>query len=206
NDFAGVDVHVDPVHHRPTSINLYQLVSSKDILGFCRNRRSDFQTRDRRSLADHGFGEGGEVGDGFVSFFVSSFGCCRISVRLGPCVVSWLFWLIIMTVSGLVATCMFGPSCTRGVPINSTSPVAAVYVALSARPIARVGGPPFGSGRSRSSPTFPSAMAFSRLWFCPFVMNTVNLSDCRLKRGSTTFTRPLKMPMFLVESKKASSE
>src|SRR5213595_940660 len=33
-----------------------------------------------------------------------------------------------------------------------------------------------------------------------------NLSDCRLKRGSTTFTRPLKMPMFLVESKKASSE
>src|SRR5438445_10338274 len=49
-------------------------------------------------------------------------------------------------------------------------------------------------------------MAFSRLWFCPFVMNTVNLSDCRLKRGSTTFTRPLKMPMILVESKKASSE
>src|SRR5947207_4490267 len=126
NDFASVDVHVDPVDHRPTSINLYQLVSSKDIFGFCRNRGSDFQTRDRRSLADHGFGEGGEVGDGFVSFFVSSFGCWRISVRLGACVVSWLFWLIIMTVTGLVTTCIVHPSCTRGVPVNSTSPVAAV--------------------------------------------------------------------------------
>ncbi len=45
---------------------------------------------------------------------------------LGREFVSWLFWLMIITVSGLVATCMFGPSWTRGVPRNSTSPVAAV--------------------------------------------------------------------------------
>jgi hypothetical protein len=81
-------------------------------------------------LADHGFGKGGgdKVGDGegLVSPFDSSFGCWRISVRLDPCVVNWLFWLMIMTVSGVVATWMFGPSCTRGVPVNSTSPVAAV--------------------------------------------------------------------------------
>src|SRR6266705_5102639 len=150
-------MHIDPIHHGPATINLHELIGGEDSLFLRRRHYADFRDGDRRSLAYHGFGKGGagETWTGVASVlvwpFVSSFGSWRISVRLGPCVVNWLFWLMIMTVSGLVATCMFGPSCTRGVPLNSTSPVAAIYVALSARPIARVGGPPFGSGRSRSS-------------------------------------------------------
>src|SRR5437899_12267612 len=95
-------------------------------------------------LADHGFGNGGGLrlgeGKGLASAFFSSFSCCRISVRLGPCVVSWLLWLMIMTVSGLVVKCMVNSSCTRGVPVNCTLPVAAVSSALLSRTLARLGG------------------------------------------------------------------
>src|SRR5207249_2124089 len=130
DDLACTDVHVNPVHNRPATVDLYQILGDQNSFFLCCRRRSDLWSRDRRSLANHGFGNDAGVrlgeGEGLASPFFSSFGSCRISVRLGPCVVSWLFWLMIMTVSGLVATCMFNPSCTRGVPLNSTSPVAAV--------------------------------------------------------------------------------
>ena len=48
----------------------------------------------------------------------------NISVRLGPWVFNCPFWLTTITVSGLVAMWVFTPSCTRGVPLSSTSPVA----------------------------------------------------------------------------------
>ena len=72
------------------------------------------------SVHDFGLAVGdgalGDAGDG------DAFGSCRISVRLGPVVVNFPSCVMTITVSGLVATCVFNPLCTRGVPRNSTLP------------------------------------------------------------------------------------
>src|SRR5205085_2317002 len=116
------------VNDRAPAINFYELISGKDIvdLGFRRCRH--LRCRTRCSLADHGVPDGFGDGAGLLSFFFSpssGFGSWRISVRLGPCVVNCPFEFTTMTVSGLVAMCVFTPSWTRGVPRSSTLPVEA---------------------------------------------------------------------------------
>ncbi len=94
DDLARPDIHIDPIHHCPAAVDLHQLFGGEDSFFLCRGVHPNFRDGDRRSLANHGFGKvgAGETWAGGVSVsvspFVSSFGCWRISVRLGPCVVS----------------------------------------------------------------------------------------------------------------------
>src|SRR5207245_1603766 len=102
---------------RAPAVDLHQALSLQHLLARDRQRDRHGRAR-RRSCRDiyaHGFA-GAAAGDGSV------FGGCLISVRLGPFVKSCPSPRRVITVSGLVATCVFIPLCTRGVPRNSTLP------------------------------------------------------------------------------------
>src|ERR1700674_1478965 len=97
DDFASPDLDIDAVHDGAPAVNLHELFGDEDVLLRGRLRGRRHRRRSGRGFADHGVAVG------------SGDGAWRISVRLGPLVWSWPASFKIMTVSGLVATCVLSP-------------------------------------------------------------------------------------------------
>src|SRR5207302_10321756 len=96
------------------AVNLDELLGDEHVFLRERFRSRLYRRRSGRGFADHGVGVGSGVG------------AWRLSVRLVPIVWSWPFSFKIMTVSGLVATCVLSPCWTRALPVSSKFPFFAV--------------------------------------------------------------------------------
>ncbi len=129
NDLARARVDVHSIDDRPAAVNFHELVGGQDVVALRGVAQPSASSQSGAvwpiMVCADGLGEGEALSPVFFSPS-SGVGSWRISVRLGPCVVNCPFWLTTITVSGLVAMWVFTPSCTRGVPLNSTSPVAAM--------------------------------------------------------------------------------
>ena len=108
NDLTAPHFDVDAVHDGASTVNLDELMGGEDELLRERSVRRNLGRNRGSSAGDHGDFAGEAVGETVAAAAAvgdgEGFGSWRNSVRLGPRVVSWLSWFIIMTVSALVAT------------------------------------------------------------------------------------------------------